>query len=83
MERKTELLVEADIQIWLGRTEGLQVITVRDIPCVWEWDNGSRFAAEYWAVYDLSRDAPLSNPYNYGDDLENEFVTEPYQPSRS
>ena len=62
MERKTELLVEADIQIWLGRTEGLQVITVRDIPCVWEWDNGSRFAAEYWAVYDWINDT-------YGDKL--------------
>ena len=36
---------------------------------------------DYAEGYDLSRDAPPSNPYNYGDDLENEFVTEPYQPS--
>ena len=38
---------------------------------------------DYAEDYDLSRDAPPSNPYNYGDDLENEFVTEPYQPSGS
>ena len=36
---------------------------------------------DYAEGYDLSRDAPPSNPYYYGDDLENEFVTEPYQPS--
>ena len=52
MERKTELLVEADIQIWANGPESLQEITVRDIPCVWEWDKSSRDAAAAWAVHD-------------------------------
>lgn len=52
MERKTEILVEADIQIWTNGPDSLQEITVRDIPCVWNWDESSRGAAEAWAVHD-------------------------------
>ena len=67
MERKTEILVEADIQIWTNGPDSLQEITVRDIPCTWEWDESSRGAAEAWAVHDW-----IDN--TFGDNLETYWI---------
>lgn len=68
MERKTELLVEADIQTWVSGTDKLQEITVRDIPCTWEWDKSSRSAAELWAVHDW-----IDN--TFGDNIGTYWIT--------
>ena len=50
--RQTKILVEADIELYLKDVKEKQRIRVSNIPCVWNWDNGSRESAEYWAVHD-------------------------------
>ena len=53
MLRTTQIMVEADIQIWVkGDPAGMQEIKVHNIPCTWEWDKSSRASAEIWAVHD-------------------------------
>jgi hypothetical protein len=55
-DRKTEILVEADIIIRIRKTGEEQNLTINDIACTWEWDESSRDAAEYWAVADWITD---------------------------
>lgn len=45
-------MVSADIIIRIRKTGEEQHLTVSGIPCVWVWADGSRAAAEYWAVCD-------------------------------
>ena len=52
MIRTTPILVEADIQILFKGEEKAQEITIKGIPCEWNWDETSRSAAEAWAVHD-------------------------------
>ena len=47
---KTNILIEADIIIRIRKTGEEQKLTVRDLPCLWVWADGSRDAAEYWTV---------------------------------
>lgn len=49
---KTELMVEADVSIYLRETNEWQRLTVKNIPCTWVWSEGSRDAMTYWAVSD-------------------------------
>ena len=49
---KTALFLEADVIIRLRETGEEHKLTVRDLPCTWVWGEGSRCAAEYWAVCD-------------------------------
>ena len=49
---KTNILIEADIIIRIRETGEEQKLTVHDLPCLWVWADGSRDAAEYWAVLD-------------------------------
>ena len=49
MIRTTPILVEADIEILFKGEEKAQEITVKGIPCEWNWDETSRSAAEAWA----------------------------------
>lgn len=56
MDRKTNILVDADIIIRMRETGEEQNLTVDSIPCTWEWDESSRDAAEYWAVADWITD---------------------------
>ena len=48
----TNILVSSDITIRLRSTSEEQNLTVDNIPCLWVWADGSRDAAEYWAVAD-------------------------------
>jgi len=52
MSRQTLINVEADIVIRHRETAKEETLTVRGIECTWNWDEGSRDAAEYWAVAD-------------------------------
>jgi len=49
--RQTEIMVEADVEIMYhnGYVDNKRLT---DIPCVWVWDEMSREAAEYWAVWE-------------------------------
>ena len=51
--RYTNLVVEADVEIMFhhGKNKPTK-IRISDIPCLWIWDETSREAAEYWAVWD-------------------------------
>lgn len=51
MERKTELLVSADIEMMFS-TGNSYSFRLSDIPCTWEWDEMSRAACEYWAAFE-------------------------------
>ena len=53
---KTEILVSSDIIIRIRETGEEQHLTVDNIPCTWVWADGSRGAAEYWAVADMIAD---------------------------
>lgn len=48
----TNILVSADIIIRMRTSGEEQNLTVDNIPCLWVWADGSRDAAEYWAVSD-------------------------------
>jgi len=52
-DRYTNILVDADVEIMFhhGKPEPTK-IRIKDIPCLWVWDETSREAAEYWAVWD-------------------------------
>ena len=52
LTRTTELLVSADLEIWLKDSNEKQEIRVHFIPCTWKWDESTRQAAETWAVHD-------------------------------
>jgi hypothetical protein len=67
MERKTEILVEADIELYLKGAKEKQRIRVSNIHCVWDWDKGSRDSAEHWAVHDW-----IDN--TFGDNLESYWI---------
>jgi len=48
----TNILVDADILI-RNRSTGKEAhLSVKDIRCLWIWDDISRETAEYWAVAD-------------------------------
>lgn len=49
---KTDILVNAEIVIRTRETGEEQALEVCDVPCTWVWEDGSRDAAEYWAVCD-------------------------------
>ena len=50
-DRRTQIMVEADVEImYLNGYVDNKRLT--DIPCVWVWDEMSREAAEYWAVWE-------------------------------
>lgn len=49
---KTEIMVDTDIVIRIRETGEEQHLTAEGIPCTWVWSDGSRDAAEYWAVAD-------------------------------
>lgn len=53
---KTEILVDADIVIRIRETGEEQHLKAEGIPCTWVWNDGSRDAAEYWAVADWITD---------------------------
>ena len=48
---KTQISIEAEISV---KTDDgvIHRLNVDNIPCTWVWDDGSRVAAEYWAVCD-------------------------------
>ena len=52
-DRYTNILVDADVEMMFhhGKPEPTK-IRIKDIPCLWVWDETSREAAEYWAVWD-------------------------------
>tara|TARA_R110000764_G_scaffold132281_2_gene220116 strand:+ start:507 stop:746 length:240 start_codon:yes stop_codon:yes gene_type:complete len=52
MDRETRIHVDADVIIRNKETTKEENISVNGIECVWHWDDGSRDAAEYWAVID-------------------------------
>jgi len=52
MQRETRIHVDADVIIRNRETTKEENISVNSIECVWHWDDGSRDAAEYWAVMD-------------------------------
>ena len=52
MERETRLFVDAEFVIRHRETAKEESMTVKGIECVWHWDDGTRDAAEYWAVID-------------------------------
>ena len=60
---KTEISVDADIVIRIRETGEEQNLTVEGIPCTWGWNDGSRDAAEYWAVADWITDTFGNNIY--------------------
>ena len=49
--RQTDLLVDVDVEMMFhcGKVETFRL---GNIPCVWEWDEMSREAAEYWSAFD-------------------------------
>ena len=49
--RQTDLLIDVDVEMMFhcGKIENFRL---GNIPCVWEWDETSREAAEYWAAFD-------------------------------
>ncbi len=50
-DRRTQITVEADVEImYLNGYVDEKRIT--GIPCTWVWDEMSREAAEYWAVWE-------------------------------
>tara|TARA_R110000737_G_scaffold100895_4_gene134771 strand:- start:322 stop:579 length:258 start_codon:yes stop_codon:yes gene_type:complete len=49
--RYTEIMVEADVEMMYHCGE-IHNFTIKDISCLWSWDETSREAAEYWAVWD-------------------------------
>ena len=51
MERETELLVSADVEIMFASGK-VHSFRLSDIPCTWTWDEMSRTACEYWAAFD-------------------------------
>lgn len=50
-DRYTNIIVEADVEMMLLDGK-INKITIKDIPCLWIWDELTRDAAEYWAVWD-------------------------------
>ena len=52
--RQTLIMVEADVEI-MYLNGYVDKITISDIPCQWLWDEMSREAAEYWAVWEYIR----------------------------
>jgi len=50
-DRYTHILIEAEVEMMFhcGKVE---TFTISDILCFWLWDEMSRDAAEYWAVWD-------------------------------
>ena len=50
-DRYTLIMVEADVEI-MYLNGYVDKITISDIPCRWLWDEMSREAAEYWAVWE-------------------------------
>jgi len=52
MQRETRIHVSADIIIRNREAAKEENLSVNGIECVWHWDDGSRDAAEYWAVID-------------------------------
>lgn len=52
-DRYTNILVDADVEIMFYHSNVEPTkIRIKDIPCLWVWDETSREAAEYWAVWD-------------------------------
>jgi len=49
--RYTEIMVEADVEMMYHCGE-IETLNIRGIPCLWSWDETSRDAAEYWAIWD-------------------------------
>ena len=52
MNRQTRILVDADVTVRHRETSEEEALTLKNIECVWHWDDLSREAAEYWAVMD-------------------------------
>ena len=67
LTRTTEILVSADIEVWLKGAKEKQEIRVNNIPCTWGWDETSRGAAEAWAVHDWVATA-------FGDNIETYWI---------
>jgi hypothetical protein len=59
MERQTEIMVSADIEMMFA-SGTVEKFRLSDIPCNWVWDEMSREAAEYWAAFDH-----VSNNYKF------------------
>ena len=51
-ERATTLHVDAEFIIRHRETGKEENLEVKGLECVWRWDDGTRDAAEYWAVVD-------------------------------
>jgi len=51
MERQTELLVSADIEI-MFKSGDVENFRVNGVGCTWKRDEMSRAACEYWAAFD-------------------------------
>ena len=52
MKRETKITVDAEIKIRHRETGEEETLAVHGISTTWLWDEGSRDAAEYWAVAD-------------------------------
>ena len=50
-DRYTNILVDADVEMMYHCGE-IENFRIENIPCLWVWDETSREAAEYWAVWD-------------------------------
>ena len=50
MEKKTHLIVEAEVNLGLKGVEEPQKITVKGIPRIWLWDYSDRWSQEMFAV---------------------------------
>jgi hypothetical protein len=57
--RKTEILVDADIEMMFKSGE-VHSFRLSNIPCTWVWDEMSRGAAEYWCAFNH-----VSNHYKF------------------
>lgn len=51
-DRYTHIIVDADVEMMFhcGKIESF---SITGIPCLWIWDELTRDAAEYWAVWDF------------------------------
>lgn len=54
-DRYTVIMVEADVEM-MYLNGYVESVTVSSIPCRWLWDEMSREAAEYWAVWEYIGD---------------------------
>jgi hypothetical protein len=55
MKRETKILVEAQVELMFDNGN-VSHFKIKNIPCLWMWDETSRECAEYWAALDYVTD---------------------------